>query len=355
MSAEKRGLRERLDDGGVLCAEGFLFEIERRGYMASGAFVPEVALDNPQALRALHKDFQHAGSDVVEAFTYNGHREKMRVLGKEDLLAPLNKAALEIAREVAEDVPDGAEPNLLAGNINNTNIWHPDDKKTHREARAMFDEVCGWATDAGADYIVGETFYYAEEAFCALAAIQETGLPAVMTISPMGENKMRDGWEIVDTCAELERRGATVSGMNCFRGPPTMMPYIRQIRARLSGHVAALPVAFRTTDAHPTFFNLPDENGCACPSPHGRPFPTALEPMNVNRYEIRAFAEEAWKIGVRYLGVCCGAAPNYIREVAEAMGRTPPASKYREDVSRQFMYGDHERLPAHITEYGDRA
>ena len=44
---EKRGLRERLDADGVVCAEGFLFEIERRGYMASGAFVPEVALTNP--------------------------------------------------------------------------------------------------------------------------------------------------------------------------------------------------------------------------------------------------------------------------------------------------------------------
>lgn len=354
-NVSKRGLVERLDSGGVICAEGFLFEIERRGYMASGAFVPEVALDNPQALRSLHKDFQHAGSDVVEAFTYNGHREKMRVIGKEDLLEPLNRAALEIAREVAEDVAPGEEPNLLAGNINNSNIWNPEDKSSRVETRKMFDEVCKWATDAGVDYIVGETFYYAEEAFEALEAIQQTGLPAVVTISPMGENKMRDDWQVADACAELEQRGATVVGMNCFRGPATMMPYIREIRKRVKCHVAALPVAFRTTDEHPTFFNLPDNNGCSCPSPHGRPFPTALEPMNVNRYEIRAFAEEAWSLQVRYLGVCCGAAPIYIREVAEAMGRMPPASRYREDVSRQFMYGNHERLPGHITSYGDRA
>ena len=352
---KKRDLSTRLDEDGIVCAEGFLFEIERRGYMACGAFVPEVALDNPQALRALHKDFQHAGSDVVQAFTYNGHREKMRVIGKEELLEPLNKAALEIAIEVAADVPPGAEPNLVAGNISNTNIWNPDDKSTHKQARAMFDEMCGWAAAAGVDFIVGETFYYAEEAFAALDAIKQTGLPAVVTISPMGENKMRDNWQIVDTCAELEQRGATVTGMNCFRGPPTMLPYMRDIRKRVKCHTAALPIAFRTTEQHPTFFNLPDNNGCACPSPHGRAFPTALEPMNCNRYEIRAFAEELWAAQVRYLGVCCGAAPIYIREVAEAMGKTPPAAKYREDVSRQFMYGNHERLPTHITDYGDRA
>jgi len=73
----KRQLIERLNEGPVICAEGFLFEVEKRGYLASGEFVPMVALEHPEALENLHKDFQHAGSDVVEAFTYNGHREKM--------------------------------------------------------------------------------------------------------------------------------------------------------------------------------------------------------------------------------------------------------------------------------------
>ena len=62
-------LTERLDAGPVICAEGFLFELERRGYLTAGEFVPEVALEHPEALRNLHVDFQRAGSDVVEAFT----------------------------------------------------------------------------------------------------------------------------------------------------------------------------------------------------------------------------------------------------------------------------------------------
>ena len=45
-------------------------------------------LDHPEVLENLHREFQHAGSDIVEAFTYNGHREKMRVIGKEELLEP---------------------------------------------------------------------------------------------------------------------------------------------------------------------------------------------------------------------------------------------------------------------------
>ena len=122
-------LKERLDNGPVICAEGFLFEIERRGYMSSGEFVPMVSLDHPEVLENLHREFQHAGSDIVEAFTYNGHREKMRVIGKEELLEPLNRSALKIAKKVALDTPKGSQPNLMAGNISNSNIWKEDDKK----------------------------------------------------------------------------------------------------------------------------------------------------------------------------------------------------------------------------------
>ena len=64
------GLMERLSDGVVICAEGYLFELERRGYLQAGAFVPEVVIEHPEQVSGLHREFVHAGSDVVEAFTY---------------------------------------------------------------------------------------------------------------------------------------------------------------------------------------------------------------------------------------------------------------------------------------------
>jgi betaine-homocysteine S-methyltransferase len=154
---------------------------------------------------------------------------------------------------------------------------------------------------------------------------------------------------------ELEQRGADVVGMNCFRGPDTMMPYLREARKILKCHMAALPLPFRTTNEHPTFFNLPDDNGCSCPAPHGRTFPTALDPLYCNRYEIREFGKEAYELGINYLGVCCGATPMHIREVAEAAGLTVPASKYREKMENHFMYGSSERIAKHMQEYGDKA
>ena len=42
-------LREWLAEKPILCAEGYLFELERRGYLQAGPFVPEVVLDHPEA------------------------------------------------------------------------------------------------------------------------------------------------------------------------------------------------------------------------------------------------------------------------------------------------------------------
>ena len=343
-------LTDRLDAGPVICAEGFLFELERRGYLTAGEFVPEVALEHPEALRSLHVDFQRAGSDIVEAFTYNGHREKMRVIGKEKLLEPLNRSALRIAREVADAVPG----NLMAGNISNSNVWDPADPASRAEVRGMFEEMVGWAVEEGADLIVGETFYYAGEALSALEVAKASGLPVVLTLAPMAFQEMADGVGIVETAQRLEQGGADVVGLNCFRGPETMLPWLRQIREAVSCHVGALPIPYRTTAEEPTFFNLSD-SAAPVPSPHGRTFPTALDPLYTNRYEIRQFTREALELGVNYLGVCCGAAPIHIREVAETAGRVTEASRFSERMENHFMYGSNDRLPEHIVGLGGRA
>ena len=61
---------ERLKAGEtIVCAEGYLFNFERRGYLTAGPFVPEVILEHPQLVSELHEEFVHAGSNVVLAFT----------------------------------------------------------------------------------------------------------------------------------------------------------------------------------------------------------------------------------------------------------------------------------------------
>jgi betaine-homocysteine S-methyltransferase len=342
---KSQGLLERLADGPVICAEGYLFEFERRGYLQAGPYVPEVVLEHPEMVRQLHREFVHAGSDVVEAFTYYGHREKLRLIGKEDLLEPLNRNALAIAREVAEE--SGA---LFAGNICNTNIWEADRPETQKAARAMFEEQVGWAAEAGADYIIGETFVWMAEARAALEAIKAAGLPAAITFAVGDSGVMHDEVGPVEACQRLADAGADVVGLNCLRGPATMLPIIEQVRASVPGHIAALPVPYRTTAQALTFFSIKDPGRADLPDGHA--FPAALDPFACDRFEMGAFARKVYDMGVRYVGVCCGAGPHYIRSVAEALGRRPPASRYSPDMSKHAYRGTDPAIPEAYRRFG---
>lgn len=337
------GLLDRLAAGPVICAEGYLFEFERRGYLQAGAYVPEVVLEHPDLVAQLHREFVHAGSDVVEAFTYYAHREKLRLIDKEDQLEAMNQQALAIAGEVARE-----SGTLFAGNICNTNIFLAD-AASRRAVRAMFEEQVGWAVDAGVDFIIGETFQWGEEAGIALDVIKQAGKPAVITLAVHQTPETREGWSAAEALRRLEEQGADVVGFNCIRGPRTMLPLLAEARQQVDGYLAALPVPYRTSDAEPTFQSLTDP-GYAGP-PDGRPFPTALDPLQCTRYEIADFAREAYDLGVRYLGVCCGAGPHHIRGMAEALGRTPPASRFSADMSKHAFLGTDDRLKEQNLEF----
>jgi betaine-homocysteine S-methyltransferase len=338
-------LLERLEQGPVICAEGYLFELERRGYLQAGGFVPEVVLDHPEKVAELHREFVHAGSDVVEAFTYYAHREKLRLIGKEDLLEQINRQALAIAGEVASDC--GA---LLAGNVCNTNVYSGEESSD--TVRAMFEEQVGWAAEAGVDFVIAETISWLGEALVATEVIKEAGLPAVVTLTAHKDPNMREGVSPAEACKRVEAAGADVVGLNCSRGPRTMLPLLQEVRNAVSVSVAALPVPYRTTDEQPSFQSLEDPLGTDLPG--GRPFPTALDPFVCNRYEIADFARAAHWLGVRYLGVCCGAAPHHIRSMAEALGRTPPASRYTADMSKHAYLGTDPTLRAENRDYAQR-
>jgi betaine-homocysteine S-methyltransferase len=341
---ETKSLHDRLAAGPVICAEGYVFELERRGYLQAGAFVPEVVLEHPEALTALHRDFVHAGSDIVEACTYYAHREKLKIIGREKDLEPINKAALEIARKVAKETGT-----LFAGDICNTNAYDPADAASHKAVRAMFEEQVQWAVDAGVDFIVGETFSYAQEALIALDVIKKAKKTAVMTLAMHQADVTREDWSVADSCKKLEQAGADVVGLNCIRGPRTMMPMLKEIRAAVKCHVAALPVPYRTSPKEPSFQSLTDAGWTGVPG--SRPFPIALDPLTCNRFEIAEFGKQALDMNIRYLGVCCGAGPHHIRALAEAVGKRPPASRYSPDMSKHAFLGTDKQLKKVNQEY----
>jgi len=341
-----RDLLVRLADGAVVCAEGYVFELERRGYLQAGSFVPEVLFEHPEVVEQLHMDFVHAGSDVTQALTYYVHREKLRVIGREKDLVPMNRAALGIAKRVARRTGT-----LFAGDLCNTNIYDPADSKAIKEVERIFDEQVGWAVEAGVDYFVAETLGWVGEAQIALKAIRrQSKVPAVVTFAMHQEELTRDGLTPAQACQRMEEAGADVVGLNCHRGPRTMLPLLKEIRAAVKCHVAGLPVPYRTHPAQPSFMALRDP---CCGDRMA--FPDGLDPFLATRSEIFDFGREAFDAGIRYLGVCCGAGPHHIRALAESLGRHPPASRYSKDMSKHAFFGTDKRIRQIQIDYRDKA
>src|ERR1700739_2593211 len=214
-NGQPQDLLSRLASGAVICAEGYVFELERRGYLQAGSFVPEVLFEHPEVVEQLHMDFVHPGSDVTEALPYYVHREKLRVIGREKDLVPMNRQALKIAKSVARRTGT-----LFAGDLCNTNIYDPADKASLREVERIFAEQVGWAVEAGVDYFVAETIGWIGEALMALEAIRKySKVPAVVTLAMHREALTRDGLTPAEACRRLEDAGADVVGLNCHRGP----------------------------------------------------------------------------------------------------------------------------------------
>jgi betaine-homocysteine S-methyltransferase len=324
----QKTLQQRLAEGVVLGAEGYIFAPERRGYVKAGPFVPEVILDEPDALRQLHRDFLRAGSDVMVALTYYAHREKLKDVGRAADLEQMNRQAVRIANEIAAE--GGA---LVAGNICNTWSYDPKDPAASGAVvRAQYEEQLRWAVEEGIDFVIAETNDYVGEALIGLEVCQELGLPAMVTFASVQATTTYDGYDYVEACRVLADHGATIVGLNCSRGPETMLPLLEAIRSAVDTPVAAQPVPYRPSAATPAFEALASDDD-------GHLFPIRLEPFQCDRFEMADFARRARDIGVDYIGICCGAGPHHVRAMAEALGRQTPASRYSPDIELHPVLG----------------
>jgi methionine synthase I (cobalamin-dependent) len=328
VTRSKRTLERRLAEGVVIGAEGYVFELERRGYIKAGPYVPEVILDEPEALRQLHREFLRAGSDVMVALTYYAQREKLRGLGRADDLEAMNRQAVRLVNAVAAEGDA-----LVAGNICNTWAFDPQDAEASgATVRAQYEEQLGWAAEEGVDFVIAETNDYLGEALIGLEVCHEIGLPAMVTLASVQPTATYDGFDYADACRALADAGAAVVGLNCSRGPLTMLPLLEEIRAAVDIPVAAQPVPYRTSPTVPAFESLHAEDG-------RRAFPIELEPFGLTRFELAEFARQARDLGVGYIGICCGGGPHHVRAMAEALGRETPASRYSPAIELHPVLG----------------
>ncbi|MDM8525091.1 homocysteine S-methyltransferase family protein [Desulfococcaceae bacterium HSG8] len=322
---------EKLEQNPVIGDGGTIFELERRGYVSAGPFTPQAVLDHPDAVRQLQTDFARAGAEVLQACTYYAHEEKLKVVGLTSALKEINSQAVKIARQVADQYDA-----LVAGNICNTWAYEPGNASTYAETRRQFDKQILYQSDQGVDFFIAETIEYLGEAEIALEAIRASGLPAMITLGFKKDDKTLEGIRLEESFKLLEDKGADIVGINCFRDPERILSLAERVRDAVSCFVATQPVAYRCSHERP-YFQIQELNGKVA-------FPLELDPFVLTRKEMADYAIEARKIGVNYIGACCGAGPHHIRAMAEALGRTVPASEYSPQLELHTIIGDSSHI-----------
>src|SRR5437762_7511095 len=188
---QNENILERIAAQGIVLGDGgYLIELERRGYVDSGSgrervgtgrgsgqFTPEVAVEHPDALRELHREFLAAGSQVLQALTFFGTREKLARAGYGADTERINIAAVKLAKEVAGDRA------LVAGSVSRTQLTEREGLGSLGKSRDHLAEQIRLLKDAGVDFLILETFFHLAEMKIAPECAAATGLPAVATMS----------------------------------------------------------------------------------------------------------------------------------------------------------------------------
>lgn len=293
---------------------GYLIELERRGWVDSGSerekvgtgkgsgqFTPEVAIEHPDALRELHREFLNSGSQVLQALTFFGTREKLNRAGFGEQTEAINSAAVRIAREVAGDSA------LVAGSVSRTQLFEREGPSAAGHVRDLITEQVCLLADAGVDFLILETFFHLQEMLIAIECSRACGLPivATMTFRPT-LSECSDGHSPADCARSMVDAGAAVVGVNCEQEPDRILAITREMRKAVTVPIAAQPSAFRTSDATPCFTRLPQ-------------FPDEMETIQLPRSAFERFGARAEAEGVQFLGGCCGCNPAYIRAFARGL------------------------------------
>src|SRR3954468_12582445 len=279
-----RNIVELLKQGPVLGDGGYLIELERRSYVHSGSarekvgtgrgsgqFTPEIAIEKPDALRELHREFLNAGSQVLQALTFFGTWEKLNRAGYGAQTESINAAAVKLAKEVAGDLA------LVAGSVSRTQLTEREGMGSLDKSRDHIAEQIRLLKDAGVDFLILETFFHLAEMKVALEAATESGLPTVATMSfrPL-VTQCSDGHTPAECARVMADLGAVAVGANCEQDPGRMLALLREMRDGPDVAIAAQPSAFRTTEECHSFTRLPE-------------FPDALETIQIPRREFAEF------------------------------------------------------------------
>ena len=251
----------------------------------------ELVLSQPELIRGVHRDYVHAGADLIETNTFGANRMALARHGLGDQASAINRNAVELARSVT------GERGYVAGAVGPTGVKFGIASASERKlARFALAEQIDTLVLAGVDAIVLETFGSILEIETAIAVAKERG-PRVPVIAMMvfDANAHGDGGlgpaEIAD---RMIAAGADVVGGNCGIGPAELY----QVAIGMVGR--GRPVIAQPNAGLPA-------------SVDGRTLYVA------NPEHFGVFARRMLKSGVRMIGGCCGTTPEHTRAMLGAV------------------------------------
>ena len=275
-------------------------ELIRRGVgSASRLWGVGALLDDPEAVRALHREHAAAGAEALTTATFRVAPYSLRKTGLEDRAADLARLAVRLAREGAADA--GSEAVVLGSQTTLEDCWRPDLVPDDVVLEREHARTASLLAAAGADAILLETINTGREARIAARAAAPTGLAVVVLVrlprrrAPPLRRRRRAA------AAAATLPGVVAVGVNC-----TALPDLMPALVRVAGGTH-LPLVAYGNDA---FF--------AEDSPWLAAEPAGPEPFA--RCMLACAAA-----GARLVGGCCGTTPAHVAAVAAALGRRSTA------------------------------
>ena len=294
-------VRAYLQQGKVLIADGATGTMLHSMGLPTGT-APELwNAQEPDRVRALHRAYLDAGSQVILTNTFGGSRAKLeRAGGLGTRTEELNRAAAVLAKAEA-----GGHA-YVAGDIGPTGeLMAPYGTLSYEESVEIYAQQARALTDGGVDLIWIETMSDLNEAKAAVEGTRQvTDLPVFCSLSFTRGRRTIMGATPSQAAETLWPMGLAAIGANCGEGIQVIAPVLTEMRAALQ-HASSNVVLIAKPNA-----GLPHlENG-----------------ETVFDLGPAAFAEHVPAFvasGAQVIGACCGSSPEHIAAIVAALGADP--------------------------------
>ncbi len=271
----------------------------------SGVFIntcfDELNISNPKLVSKIHTQYVEAGVDFIETNTFGANEVKLAKYGLSEQAEKINAAGVELAKQSAGDRI------LVAGAIGplarEVTLFN---EMTQQQAFAAFRKQAKALAEAGADFIILETFPNTDEMLLAVEAVRSvTSLEIIAQMTTNEQNETPYGEKIDRAIARISAEPVTAVGLNCSVGPSAMLNALELIRSVTDKPVSVQPNA-----------GLP------------RQVEDRLLYMSTPEY-MAEFAKRFYEKGARIIGGCCGTMPEHIREIVRAVRSIDKAATTR--------------------------